>query len=112
MSLNDRLHFVGYPLPVPETAGYEYVVEGCEGVEDHLEVRSDGSLWRNRNTPFWLSDTAAEMPVWGREFLTGELLVMRYAADPLRWSLYFVDGQLREIHRVDGQRRRLVRNEE
>jgi hypothetical protein len=115
MSLKDRLRFKGYPLPAPEAAGHDYAVEGYEGVEDHLEVRSDGSLWRNRNGPFWLSDAAAEQPAWEREPLTGELVVSHYVAAPadtLRWSLYFVDGQLHEIHRVDGHRRRLAQRKE
>jgi hypothetical protein len=111
MSLKDRLRFVDYPLPLPEAAGYEYAVEGYDGVEDHLEVRLDGSLWRNQRGPFFLRDPADQPPAWKREPMTGELLVVSLdaaPADPMRWSLYFVDGMLREIHRIDGGRRRLI----
>ncbi len=115
MSLKDRFRFNGYPLPIPEAAGVEYAVEGNEGVEDHLELRSDGNLWRNRNSSFWRDDPEAAQPAWERVDLTGELLVIHYAAgaaDPLRWSLYFVDGQLRDIHLVDGRRRRATQHTE
>lgn len=111
MSLKDRLRFNGFPLPVLGAPDVEYAVEGIEGVEDHLEVRSDGTLWRDRNGPFWSNDPSGTQPAWEREELTGELLVVHHTAGdsgPLRWSLYFLDGRLREIHRVDGRRRRAV----
>lgn len=115
MSLKDRLRFNGFPLPPPGAADVEYAVEGIEGVEDHLEVRSDGTLWRDRNSPFWSDDPSGAQPAWERDDLTGELLVVHVLAgdsDPLRWSLYFLDGQLREIHRVDSRRRRAVEPKE
>lgn len=111
MSLKDRLRFNGYPLPDPAAAAHEYAVEGIDGVEDRLEVRTDGSLWRDRNSPNWLKDADDPQPDWEPEYLTGELLVINYskgASVPLRWSMYFVDGLLRELHRVDGRRCRVV----
>lgn len=111
MSLKDNLSFNGLPLPGPGSAVLEYVVEGIDGVEDQLEVRVDGSLWRNSNSPNWLNDAVDPQPHWAPESLTGELLVFDNdlaSTVPLRWSLYLVDGQLRELHRVDSRRRRVV----
>lgn len=112
--MKDRLRFNGYPLPVPRATEREYAVEGNDGVEEQLEVRADGYLWRDRSSSFLLDDIDVEEPSWEKAALTGELLVIHHgdgAAAPLRWSLYFVDGQLREIHRVDGWRRCLSPNE-
>lgn len=114
MSLKDRLRFVGCPLPVAGANALEYAVEGMDGVEEQLEVREDGSLWRERNSG-WLPQ-ASEVPDASseREPATREMLVIHHSdsADvPLRWSMYFVDGLLREIHRVDGSRRRVALDE-
>lgn len=112
MSLKDRLRFNGVPLPVPGATTHEYVVEGMDGVEDRLEVRADGSLWRNWGSFF--HDANDEDRPWQKELITGELLVIHYdegTATPLRWSLYFVDGVLREVHRVDGRRHRIAPKE-
>lgn len=114
MSLKDRLRFKGYPLPLAGANALEYAVQGTGGVEEQLEVREDGSLRRDRNSG-WLPQ-AGEAPdaSWEREPSTRDLLVIHHSdsADvPLRWSMYFVDGLLREIHRVDGSRRRVALDE-
>lgn len=114
MSLKDRLRFKGYPLPLARASALEYAIEGMDGVVEQLEVREDGSFWRDRNSG-WLPQ-ASEVPnaSWERAPLTAELLVFPHSesADvPLRWSLYFADGLLREVHPVGGSRRRVALDE-
>ena len=102
-----------YPLPADGADGLDYQTKSLVCFLESYELRADGTLWHeeydveDRSDPT-ATGLAAFAGIWTHvnerwvpEPLTGEVRFHAMGeSEWFDWSAYFVDGHLRELHRV------------
>jgi hypothetical protein len=107
-----------YPLPwegdKPNISDVEFQTKSLECFLDNYEIRSDGTLWHEEYDTEDHSDPTAEGILrfagmlarvnqrWVPVELTGEVI---FYGGGNKFSAYFVDGKLKELHNITGAKR-------